>query len=108
MRQERSITPASTTQQGPAVSAAPGTDLTPLALSGVVGDSILGNADVARTRERHRHSRVRRVVAVGALMFGWVAIRTFGGRSIFPSVSLPHWAGPVLPLAIIVLLLGGV
>ena len=37
-----------------------------VAMSGIVGDSILVNADVARTRERRRIARVRRLVAVSA------------------------------------------
>ena len=39
-------------------------------VSGIVGDTILGSADVARTRERRRITRLRRLVAVGALALG--------------------------------------
>jgi ATP-dependent Zn protease len=74
----------------------------------VVGDSILGNADVAKTREQHRHVRLRRAVAVGALALGWVAIRVGGGRSVFPSFHFPHEAIVLLPVFAIVALLGGV
>jgi ATP-dependent Zn protease len=75
-------------------------------LAGVVGDTILGSADVARTREVHRHSRLRRLVAVAAMALGWVVIRMVSGRGVFPSVSLPHWFSAILPLLIIVGLLG--
>jgi ATP-dependent Zn protease len=77
-------------------------------MSGVVGDTILGSADVSRARERRRYTRLRRVVALGALMLGWIVIRSVGGQSIIPSVALPHWVGPMLPMLIIVLCLGAV
>jgi ATP-dependent Zn protease len=78
------------------------------ALAGVVGDSILGNGDVSRTRARHRYGRLRRLVALAALAFGWIAIRVGSGHSMFPSLPMPHWFGPLLPMFIIVLMLGGV
>jgi ATP-dependent Zn protease len=49
---------------------------------------------------------LRRVVAVGALILGWMVIREVGGHSPFPSINLPHWLIPILPLCIIVVLLG--
>jgi cell division protease FtsH len=76
------------------------------AMDGVVGDTILGSADVSRAQERRRHTRHRRAVALSALVLGWVAIRLASGHSLFPSVPFPHWLGPILPIAIIVLLLG--
>ena len=39
-------------------------------VSGIVGDTILGSADVARARERRRIARLRRLVAVAALVAG--------------------------------------
>ena len=77
-------------------------------VSRIVGQSILGSADVSRARERRRQIRLRRLVAAGALVLGWVAIRVSRGRSIFPSLHLPHWAFAALPIAIIVLMLGAV
>jgi cell division protease FtsH len=78
------------------------------AMSGIVGDSILGNADVARARERHRIARVRRLVAVSALVMGWVVIRRISGHSIFPAVHFPHWLGGAFPIILIVGMLGAV
>jgi cell division protease FtsH len=78
------------------------------AVTGIVGKSILGSADVSRARERRRQMRLRRLVAVAALMLGWVAIRTASGRGVFPPIHLPHWAFAALPIAIIVLMLGAV
>ncbi|MGO8861215.1 MAG: AAA family ATPase [Acidimicrobiales bacterium] len=78
------------------------------AVSGIVGDAILGSADVARTRERRRLTRLRRLVAVSALALGWVVIRKLSGHGIFPSVHLPHWLGGALPIILIVLMLGAV
>jgi cell division protease FtsH len=72
----------------------------------IVGDAILGSADVARVRERRRIARLRRLVAVSALVFGWVVIRRATGHSVFPAVHLPHWFGGALPLLVIVALLG--
>jgi cell division protease FtsH len=78
------------------------------ALAGVVGNSILGNADVSRTRAHHRDGRRRRLVAVAALALGWIVIRMASGLSVFPSVPMPHWFGPLLPMFLIVLMLGAV
>jgi cell division protease FtsH len=77
-------------------------------MSGIVGDAILGNADVARARERRRIARVRRLVALSALVLGWIVIRRVSGHSIFPSVHLPHWLGGELPIIFIVVMLGAV
>jgi ATP-dependent Zn protease len=74
-------------------------------MSGVVGDSILGNADVARAREVHRHSRIRRLVAFGALVVGWTVIRLATGHSFFPHIPMPHSMMTVLPMLIIVVVL---
>jgi cell division protease FtsH len=52
--------------------------------------------------------RLRRAVAVLALVLGWIAIRAVRGKGIFPSLHLPHWAFAALPIAIIVLMLGAV
>jgi cell division protease FtsH len=78
------------------------------AMDGVVGDTILGSADVSRAQERRRHTRLRRLVAVGALALGWVVIRASRGQGIFPSVTLPHWFGPLLPIMIIMVMLAAV
>jgi ATP-dependent Zn protease len=45
-------------------------------------------------------------VAIGALALGWVVIRMSTGRGIFPSLPMPHWLGPILPMCILVMLLG--
>jgi cell division protease FtsH len=74
----------------------------------IVGDSILGGADVSRARERRRQIRLRRLVAVGALVLGWIAIREARGRGIFPDLHLPHWTIAALPIAVIVVMLGAV
>ena len=78
------------------------------AVSGIVGDAILGRADVSRARERRRITRLRRLVAGGALVLGWVVIRTMNGKSIVPAAHLPHWLGSALPIILIVLMLGAV
>ena len=77
-------------------------------VAGIVGDSVLGSADVARARERRRLTRLRRLVAVSALVLGWVVIREMTGHGVFPSVHLPHWLGSALPIIVIVLMLGAV
>ncbi|HEY6425810.1 MAG TPA: AAA family ATPase [Acidimicrobiales bacterium] len=74
----------------------------------IVGDSILGGADVSRARERRRQIRLRRLVALAALVLGWIAIRAASGRGVFPDLHLPHWTIAALPIAIIVLMLGAV
>jgi cell division protease FtsH len=74
----------------------------------IVGDSILGGADVSRARERRRQIRLRRLVALAALVLGWIAIRVASGRGVFPDLHLPHWTIAALPIAIIVLMLGAV
>jgi len=107
MRDELSYRAAPGTEErapeAPAVISPP-----PHAMSGAVGDTILGSADVSRARERRRHIRLRRVVALGSLVLGWIVMRNIAGDGIFPSVTLPHWVGPMLPMLIIVLLLGAV
>jgi ATP-dependent Zn protease len=75
-------------------------------VSAIVGPAILGSADVARARERRRITRLRRLVAVAALLLGWVVIRTMRGHSIIPSFPFPHWLGGSLPIIFIVLMLG--
>jgi ATP-dependent Zn protease len=108
MTHERSFSSVPTTQERPAAGAFTRSRQARDELAGAVGDTILGNADVARTREKHRHSRVRRLVAVAALALGWMVIRELGGKGIFPSVAVPHWVTTILPLMIIVVLLGAV
>lgn len=76
------------------------------AVSGIVGDTILGTADVARVRERRRVARLRRLVAVGALIAGWVVMRRITGHAIFPTVHLPHWLGSAFPIILIIAMLG--
>jgi cell division protease FtsH len=90
----------------PAPEPAPEPARAPHALDGVVGDAILGSADVARAQERRRQIRLRRLVALGALVLGWMIMRMVSGSGLFPSLSMPHWLGPILPACIIVLLLG--
>ena len=75
-------------------------------MAGIVGDAVLGRADVARTRERRRLTRLRRLVAVGALVAGWSVMRRVSGRALFPAVHLPHWVAGALPAFLIVLMLG--
>jgi ATP-dependent Zn protease len=76
------------------------------AVSGIVGDAVLGRADVSRARERRRLTRLRRLVAVSALILGWVVIRTMNGKGIFPSLHLPHGLATALPIVFIILMLG--
>jgi cell division protease FtsH len=75
-------------------------------VAGIVGDSILGSADVARVRERRRIARLRRLVGISALALGWVVIRKATGRGVVPALHLPHWLGGSLPVIVIVLMLG--
>ncbi len=77
-------------------------------MSGAVGDTILGSADVSRARERRRIIRQRRAVAIGSLTLGWLVMCDITGRGLFPSVTMPHWFGPMAPMLIIVVLLGAV
>src|SRR6516165_7045640 len=77
-------------------------------VSRIVGNTILGGADVSRARERRRQTRLRRLVAVAALVLGWIAIRSARGSGIFPSLHLPDWAIAALPITFIVLMLGAV
>jgi cell division protease FtsH len=77
-------------------------------VAGIVGDTILGSADVARIRERRRIARLRRLVAFSALILGWVVIRRVTGHGIFPALHLPHGLVTVLPIMLIVLMLGAV
>ena len=73
-----------------------------------MGDTILGSADVSQARERRRLARLRRLVAVAALVLGWVVIRRISGHGIFPSLHLPHGLGTVIPILLIVCMLGAV
>ena len=75
-------------------------------VSGIVGDAILGSADVARARERRRQIRLRRLFVVLVLVLGWMVFREVRGLSIVPSLSLPHWFGTALPMIVIILMLG--
>ncbi len=75
-------------------------------MTGIVGDAILGSADVARAREHRRHIRLRRLVAIVALVLGWIFVRSMTGHSIFPSISLPHALVAESPILIIVVMLG--
>ena len=77
-------------------------------VSRIVGNTILGSADVSRARERRRQTRLRRLVAVGALVLGWIAIRIARGGGLFPSLHLPAWAIAALPITFLVLMLGAV
>jgi ATP-dependent Zn protease len=45
---------------------------------------------------------------MGALALGWIVIRKTSGHGVFPSMPMPHWLGPILPLLIIVMVLGAV
>jgi len=83
-----------------------GAPATPHAMDGVVGNSILGTADVSRAQERRRRIRMRRIVAILDVVLGWVAIRMLLGHSVLPSVHLPHWLGTLAPGIFIIMLLG--
>ncbi|HEX3796540.1 MAG TPA: AAA family ATPase [Acidimicrobiales bacterium] len=110
MRDERRFT-AGTAANQEAPCAEPNLSYPPVAahaMDGVVGDTILGSADVSRAQERRRHARLRRLVALGALAVGWIVTRHLAGRGIFPTVHPPHWLLPLLPVMLIVLLLGAV
>ncbi len=76
------------------------------AVAGIVGDAVLGRADVTRARERRRIARLRRLVAVGALVAGWVVMRRVAGHPLMPAVHVPHWVAGALPAFVIVLMLG--
>jgi cell division protease FtsH len=76
------------------------------AMDGVVGDTILGSADVTRAQERRRNTRLRRAVALGALLLGWMVMRLAAGKGFFPSLHIPQALMPMLPMLIIVLILG--
>ena len=75
-------------------------------VSAIVGPAILGSADVARSRERRRIKRLRRLVALAALATGWLIIRSVTGHSIVPSLHLPHGLSGSLPIILIVVMLG--
>ena len=53
-------------------------------------------------------ARLRRLVAVAALVLGWIVIRRISGHSIFPSLHLPHGLGTVIPILLIICMLGAV
>ncbi len=74
----------------------------------MVGDSILGNADVAKTREHHRVVRLRRLVAFSALALGWIVMRVASGHPLFPHIPTPGWLPTMAPEIIIVAMLGAV
>ena len=86
----------------PASRPLPGSGRASEAMTGIVGKTILGSADVSRARERHRIARLRRLVAALSLVLGWVVIRSVSGHSVLPSVHLPHWLGTMLPILVIV------
>jgi ATP-dependent Zn protease len=77
-------------------------------VSGIVGDAILGTADVARARERRRQIRLRRLLVALVVVLGWMLFREIRGLSLVPSLSLPHWLGTALPMIVIILMLGAV
>ena len=108
MREERNAAKAVAIEDRDAASEAAADVATPKthALSGVVGKSILGTADVSRAQERRRRIRLRRVVAVLDLVLGWVAIRMLMGTSVIPDLHAPSWVGKFLPIVILIGLLG--
>jgi cell division protease FtsH len=75
-------------------------------VSGIVGDAILGSADVSAVRRRRRITRLRRLIFACALVAGWTVIRRTTGHSVLPSVTLPHWLAVELPALLIVVVLG--
>jgi ATP-dependent Zn protease len=75
-------------------------------VSGIVGDAILGSADVARARERRRQIRLRRLLVALVVVLGWMVFREVRGVSLVPSLSPPHWLGTALPMIVIILMLG--
>jgi ATP-dependent Zn protease len=77
-------------------------------VSGIVGDAILGTADVAKARERRRQIRLRRLLVALVLVLGWMVFREARGLSLVPSLSLPHWLGTALPMIVIIVMLGAV
>src|ERR1700734_2331072 len=97
---EKVPTPARPGQKAPAVASR--------SISGIVGDSILGSADVSRAREGRRIARLRRLVAIAALALGWVVIRRISGHGICPTLHLPHGLGTVIPILLIICMLGTV
>src|SRR6202034_3904854 len=52
--------------------------------------------------------RLRRLVAVSALVLGWIVIRRVTGHGIFPTFHLPHGLGTAIPIVLIVGMLGAV
>jgi cell division protease FtsH len=108
MREERKAAKAVAVKDQAPASEATGDGTTPKthALSGVVGNTILGTADVSRAQERRRRIRLRRVVAILDLVLGWVAIRMLMGTSVIPDLHAPSWVGKFLPIVILIGLLG--
>jgi cell division protease FtsH len=108
MREERKAAKAVALKDGAPAPEATEDDTTPKthALSGVVGNTILGTADVSRAQERRRRLRLRRVVAILDLVLGWVAIRMLMGTSVIPDLHAPSWVGKFLPIVILIGLLG--
>jgi cell division protease FtsH len=108
MREERKAAKAVAVKDQAPASDATGDGTTPKthALSGVVGNTILGTADVSRAQERRRRIRLRRVVATLDLVLGWVAIRMLMGTSVIPDLHAPSWVGKFLPIVILIGLLG--
>ena len=93
-------------QVPPASRPLPGSGRATEAMTGIVGSSILGRADVSRARERHRIARQRRLVAVLSLVLGWVVFRGMSGHSLLPTVHFPQRMGTLLPMILIILMLG--
>jgi ATP-dependent Zn protease len=74
-------------------------------MEGVVGRSILRSADVSRTRERRRATRLRRVLALCCVVLLWIVMRHVTGHGVFPTVHLPAALVPMIPMLIVVFLL---